>query len=455
MTGKTGKPTNALFTPVRVIEVALEEPIPSLPAPTPELPHLRVLILIRLHDEPIGGLYLDIPSQGISGEEMAAAIWAESQSRIRAHLKADELPADAPLSASGMPLGDVHARCLQGRDAFVREAPPISVIIPTRERPQRLRACVESILASDYPTQNIHVIVADNAPATDRTRMLAEELAAASEARISYTREYAPGSASARNRGLELVDTEVVAMTDDDVIVDRHWLAEIARTFARHAEAGAVTGLLWPAELESAAQIWFEQYGGFSRGFDRRLFDLKANRPADEPLYPWNAGLFGTGNNFSFRASVLREIGGFDPALGNGTPALGGVDSEILLRVILSGHQIVYEPRAIAHHAHRADYEGLRRQLYAYGAGLVAYYLKTILAEPRFALDFARKVPAGLRWMMSPSSHVNKHKGGDYPSELTRVERLGMVYGPVGYFRSRRRYGRHLVYSQALKAGQR
>ena len=182
------------------------------------------------------------------------------------------------------------------------------------------------------------------------------------------------------------------------------------------------------------------------------MFDLDANRPADEPLYPWNAGLFGTGNNFSFRTAALREIGGFDPALGNGTPALGGVDSEILLRTILSGYQIVYEPLAIAHHAHRADYDGLRRQIYAYGAGLVAYYLKTILADPRFAVDFVRKLPAGVRWMTSVDSHVNKHKEDDYPVELTWVERRGMIYGPLGYVRSRRRYGSHPVYRHRSRA---
>jgi O-antigen biosynthesis protein len=239
-------------------------------------------------------------------------------------------------------------------------------------------------------------------------------------------------------------------MTDDDVIVDAHWLTEIARTFPDHPGAGAVSGLLWPAELETQAQMWFEEYGGFTRGFVPRVFDLEANRPPDEPIYPWNAGLFGTGNNFSFRTEVLRDIGGFDPALGNGTPALGGVDSEVLLRMILCGHQIVYQPRAIAHHAHRREYEALRRQVYAYGVGLTAYYLKTVLGKPRFAWDFVRMVPTGVRWMLHSESHVNVHKGDGYPKELTWTERRGMLYGPLAYLRSRRRYGPHPVYDRRL-----
>lgn len=443
------------FTPVRIIEIALEDPIPPLPGPSQERPYARALVLARLHDDPVGGLYLDVPSRGLGSDEVAEAIWRACGDRIRAHLATDERLSEAQVLTRGIGPDQSTPRCQQERQRFLRAAPPISVVIPTRERPEQLRTCIESILRSDYASALVHIVVADNAPVTGDTKALAQELDDRSEGRVSYIREDAPGSASARNRGLELVDTEVVAMTDDDVVVDKHWLTEIARTFARHPAAGAVSGLLWPAELESPAQIWFEQYGGFSRGFERRVFDLKENRPADEPLYPWTAGLFGTGNNFSFRTAVLREIGGFDPGLGNGTPALGGVDSEVLLRTILSDYQIVYEPSALAHHLHRADYEGLRRQVYAYGAGLIAYYLKTILAEPRFALNFARKMPAGIRWMLSPDAHINKHKLEDYPSELTWVERRGMLYGPLAYARSRRRYGPHPVYGKRTIARQR
>jgi cellulose synthase/poly-beta-1,6-N-acetylglucosamine synthase-like glycosyltransferase len=435
--------------PVRVLELALEEPLPALPAPTPDAPHRHALALIRLHGLPLGTITIAIAGDGLPADGLADEIWARLQDEIETHLRADGLAAPVRLTAAGLPVTPQRRPdCIRAREAFVDGAPPISVLIPSRERPERLRRCVESILAADYPAGRVHVIVVDNAPRTTATRDLVTELSARSSGAVTYVREDAPGSASARNRGLNSVQTELVAMTDDDVVVDRHWLSAVARAFAAHPEAGAVSGLLWPAELETQPQLWFEQYGGFSRGFEQRVFDLGENRPPGEPLYPWNAGLFGTGNNFSFRTATLREIGGFDPALGNGTPALGGVDSEVLLRMVLSGHQIVYEPGAIAHHCHRADYDGLRRQVYAYGTGLVAYYLKTVLADPRFALDFARKLPAGVRWMLSADSHINRHKLIDYPSELTWLERRGMVYGPLAYLRSRRRYGRHPVYRQ-------
>jgi glycosyltransferase involved in cell wall biosynthesis len=436
------------FTPVRVLELNLEERLPSVAAPSAESPHRRLLALIRLHDEPLGALNIDIPRSGLTNEELAQAVWTECGEAIRMHLRGDGLPEVDHLAPEGVSTGGDVSACDRQRQQFLRDAPELTVLIPSRERPDRLRTCVESILDCAYPADRFEVVVADNAPTTERTHDVVEELARESGGRVRYVREDAPGSASARNRGLTLVQGEFVAMTDDDVVVDRNWLTEIARAFTAYPGAGAVSGLLWPMELETPAQVWFEQYGGFSRGFERRVFDLQSHRPSGEPLYPWNAGLFGTGNNFSFRTSVLRDIGGFDPALGNGTPALGGVDSEVLLRTILCGHQIVYEPRAIAHHAHRPEYEALRRQVYGYGAGLVAYYLKTVLAEPRFALDFARKVPTGIRWMLSADAHINKHKLEDYPAELTWTERKGMLYGPLAYARSRRRYGPHPVYGK-------
>ncbi len=427
------------------MEVELSEPLPALAAAAaPDgRPYRRANVFVRLHGEPLGWVDVSLGGgEGLDAAALAAAVWPEVADRARRHLERDGQDAPTLLSPGGIATSGEPA-CCRERRLFLEAAPSISVLIPSRERPDRLQRCLDSLLACEYPRERVSVVIVDNAPQTDATRRLVE--AYRERASISYVREDAPGSASARNRGLQAVDTEIVAMTDDDVLVDRHWLTEVARCFAAFPEAAAVSGLLLPLELDTQAQLWFEEYGGFSRGFDRRVFDLGAHWPPEERLYPWTAGLFGTGNNFSFRTEALREIGGFDPALGNGTPALGGVDSEVLLRTVLTGHTIVYEPAAIALHAHRPDYAGLRRQVYAYGAGLSAYYLKTLLANPPLAKDFLRKVPLGLRFALSSRSSKNEGKSTDYPRELTWLERRGILYGPVGYLRSRRKYGPHPV----------
>ncbi len=445
------EPPSPGFTPTRLLEIELSRPLPNLDsARAPDgRRYEQALVFTRLHDEPLGLVTAELDHGRLSSDALAYLLWAELKTAIQTHLAHDDLRPVDRLSSGGIASGQ-PAACKIARDRFLTDAPPLSVIVPSRERPERLARCLDSILACEYPADRVEIIVVDNAPVTDSTRRLVEEYSR-STGRVRYAREDAPGSASARNRGLQVIRHDLVAMTDDDVLVDRHWLTELARTFQAFPAAASVTGLLLPMQLDTPAQDWFEQYGGFSRGFRRRIFDLQDHRPSGEPLYPWAAGIFGTGNNFAFRASRLRAMGAFDPALGNGTPALGGVDSEVLLRTILNGHQIVYEPRAVVHHAHRPDYAALRRQVYSYGVGLTAYYLKTLHDDPRRLLDFGRRLPEGLRWMRNPDAHVNQHKRDDYPPELGRLELRGMMYGPLAYVRSRRRYGPHRVRPQGRR----
>jgi hypothetical protein len=140
-------------------------------------------------------------------------------------------------------------------------------------------------------------------------------------------------------------------------------------------------------------------------------------------------------------------------AHGHRDPTTWRVDSEVLLRTILSGHTVVYEPHAVASHVHRPEYAALRRQVYAYGAGLSVYDLKTLLAHPVLILDFVRKLPASLRFALSPRSSYNAKKLVGYPPELTRLEDRGILYGPLGYTRSRRKQGPHPVPRARLQRG--
>lgn len=430
--------------PVYITELELSEPfediVPGISA-VDGRPYRRAVVLLRLHGVPLALLTLDVVDGRVSADELAGPVWDQARAPIREHLSADGVDAPEALTRDGI-VGAATPRCVATREAFLKSAPPLTVVIPTRDRSSLLRPCIESILACDYPAGLVSVLVVDNAPADDSTRREVEALAR--EYPVRYAREDSAGSASARNRGMDSVSTDLVVFTDDDAIPDRYWLATVAQTFAEHPDAAAVTGSLLARELETPAQILFEQYGGFSRGFDARVFDLREHRD-DGVLYPYSAGIFGTGNNMSFRSAALRDVGNFDPALGNGTPALGGVDSEVLLRTILSDEQIVYNPAAIVWHSHRPEMEGLSKQIYSYGVGLTAYLLKTLLYRPDLLRDFARRVPKGVAFALSSSSEKNEGKQVDYPKALTRLELKGMLYGPLAYWRSRRAYGHHQI----------
>jgi len=229
---------------------------------------------------------------------------------------------------------------------------------------------------------------------------------------------------------------EILAFVDDDVVVDAHWLTELVRSFSLAEDVACVTALVLPLELETPAQFWFEEYGAFSRGFTRRIFDMKENHPKT-PLYPYTAGGFGTGASMGCTAAFLHSVGGFDPALGAGTPAQNAEDIAIFFQVVSQGYKLVYQPAALAYHLHRRTYRELCKQISTYGVGLTAYLTKSLLDNPRLLVDFITKVPYGLFFSLSSRSSKNSKKSAHFPKELTRLERKGMLYGPFAYLQSR------------------
>jgi glycosyltransferase involved in cell wall biosynthesis len=77
-----------------------------------------------------------------------------------------------------------------------------------------------------------------------------------------------PGLDFARNAGAGAANGEIVAYTDDDVQLHPRWLDRLVSAFDT-PEVMAVTGLVLPAELETEAQLHFETYWGFGRGYRR------------------------------------------------------------------------------------------------------------------------------------------------------------------------------------------
>ena len=89
--------------------------------------------------------------------------------------------------------------------------PSISVIVPTRDRPELLRHAVQSILGQDYPGEVECVVVFDQSAPTPITVEPAERR------RLRLIRnERTPGLAGARNAGVLASDGELVAFCDDD-----------------------------------------------------------------------------------------------------------------------------------------------------------------------------------------------------------------------------------------------
>ena len=420
--------------PIQVVELELSEPIPDLkPTVSPEgIAYRQALVLVRLHREPLGLLPVDLPDTTLRAGELAHIVWSRLHPQIARHL-ADDCqpqmwwpPASGPREAAVPPCAWEQA--LQHEDL-----PLVSVVVTTCDRPFQLRRTLRSLLAQTYPT--FEIIVVDNRPGERSSGTAGEPNIG--DPRIRYIEEQRAGLSAARNAGLAEASGTFVAFTDDDVTVDRHWLASLTHAFLRDQAVACVTGLILPLELETSAQLLFEQFGGFGKGFRRRSFDLGPNRPPD-PLFPYTAGRFGSGANTAFRTSLLRAIGGFAVELGAGTPAHGGEDLDAYLNVIHSGHRLVYEPRAMLWHPHRLDLPGLSKQIHRYGVGLGAALAKRLLTGHDERRQILRRLPAGLAYAVHPRSPKNSGKGPSYPARLTVLELAGMLRGPIAYGAARR-----------------
>jgi glycosyltransferase involved in cell wall biosynthesis len=296
-----------------------------------------------------------------------------------------------------------------------------------------LAGCLESVFKINYP--NYEVVVVDNAPKTNETHIVVEKLAK-QFSNLHYVVEPNQGQCWARNAGAKAARGKIIAFTDDDVIVDEHWLIGVLRGFATSENVGAVNGLTIPAELETEEQIWFEQSGGFNKGYEKKIYDMHKHKP-DRAFYPLSAGLFGTGANLSIKKSALEEVGYFDPALGAGTITTCGDDLAMYVQLLFGGFQMVYEPTAFLQHIHRRDYGSLQKQIYNYGVGFTAFLTKTMLDHPGIIPGFLLQLPYGLYLLFSPRSFKNKKKETSYPSDLKGLEYRGMLKGGFAYIKSK------------------
>jgi GT2 family glycosyltransferase len=399
--------------PTKVLEVELSEPVVDHPSAE----HLAAKVLVRLHGIPLGFLDLSVTDGCVRGADVLAG--AVDRLALAAHLAADGI-ADPRAS------GETWACQAPGPEP----APvSVSVVLCTRDRAESLRAALGSVLAA--AADDTDIVVVDNAPRTEATRTVVAELA---DPRVRYLLEPRPGLSIARNTGAQAATGAAIAFTDDDVVVDRHWLTGLLRGFTRAPRIGCVTGLVPSAELETAPQHFFDAKVSWSSSTTPRLFDLDRHR-GDSALYPYASGMVGTGANFAVSRAAYEAVGAFDEALGAGALTRGGEDLDWFVRTLTSGWTIAYEPAAVVWHKHRRDLASLSDQMYGYGTGLTAYLLKHALTARGFR-QMSRSVLHGLRY--SRGKHGESLDAGIDPA-LLRRERLGMMHGPLLYFRARRR----------------
>ena len=420
------------FRPISVAEWDVLEPVPAIRRGEHQnWSGGRVHLLVRLATEPLGWTDFDIESTACFTSSATSAVWQSFRTAINDRLAGSGLSRVNALPEDGLKLDPNWMEFVRERRRLLKDAPPISVIVCTRDRPDRLAQCVAELARLDYP--HYEIVVVDNAPADPGAVPAAlESLDVAVPVR--YVMEARGGLSRARNTGWRTAGADILAFIDDDEVPDRYWLAEIVRGFSARAKVGCVTGMALPAELRTEPQEWFEQYGGHStkRGFNREIFE--SGHP-QSPLYPLPP--FGTGANMAFRREVLDDIEGFHIALGAGTPAKASEDTFAFTRALLAQHIVVFQPTAMTWHFHRETLPELMQQFRAMGTGTVAYYAALISYKPKLLFSILSLIPLAIKDFHRRDS-ARDSTTGDFPDVLLRTELRGMLEGVPAYVRSAR-----------------
>lgn len=361
----------------------------------------ELLVLLRYGGRPVGRLTVPVVNGRVSAAEVREQIFGVEQWPIWNRVVQEFLGWEA-------------------EEASPRR-PKASIVVVTRERPEDLRRCLESLLA--LPDDGQEILVVDNRPETDRTLELVRQF----EPRVRYVREDWPGEGAARNCGLREARHEIVAFIDDDAIPDPDWLRALVRNF-EDPQVLAVTGLVMPLELETPAQEEFERLSPHARGFSREVFSADTH-------YALHVAPVGVSANLAMRRDVLELLGGFDEALGVGTPARCGTDHELFVRILISGYTIVYDPAALNWHRHRRTWPELVDVLHGYGVGVYAFWTRLLLfeREPSVLL-------MALRWFWHQQlpEILGGLRGapGAPPLDLSLAQLRGCFSGPFAYLRS-------------------
>ncbi|MFN8020402.1 MAG: glycosyltransferase [Acidimicrobiales bacterium] len=305
----------------------------------------------------------------------------------------------------------------------------VSVVIATCDRLDMLCRCLDAVVPQLPPGGEV-VVVVNRADQVASTRRALE--------RFDHVRlidEPRPGLSFARNAGVRAAVHPLLAFTDDDTVPRADWLEQLLRPFADPV-VQAVTGDVQPLTLDTPGARMFEAYGGLGRGPEPARYDADWFRSFRRHAVPtWDIGATA---NAAFRAALFvdRRIGPLDEALGAGTPTGCSEDTYAFYRILRAGGTIVYEPAAVVDHEHRDTEDALRRQVYAYSKGHVAYHLTTLVRDRdlRGAHRLVVELPAhAVRQVLA----LTRGRASTPPIVWTEIR--GWTAGPWAWVRSLRR----------------
>lgn len=308
-----------------------------------------------------------------------------------------------------------------------------SIVVCTYNRAKSLRRTLASIKSMTVPEGIAgEVLIVDN-NSSDATRRIAEEFIGTPGLTVRYLFERTQGLSHARNRGAQEARGDIIAFTDDDIIVDVSWLRNILEAFERH-NAACVGGKIIPLWSQPPPP-WLTRELFWYLG----ILDL-GNRPLGltEPLL-WGA-------NFAVRTCLFTRYGLFNTAAGRiGDKLYAGEETQFIRRLIEGRERVFYVPDIIVHHYVPAEHlkkAYFRRSIFDRGDQIALEAAPS--SRPSIMGVPLQEFPviAGKLWGYLRA--LAMRRGSAFSEQLNLVGNVGYLVGRIRYRRSRGAKGKGL-----------
>ncbi|WP_411374822.1 glycosyltransferase family 2 protein [Arthrobacter sp. MPF02] len=292
----------------------------------------------------------------------------------------------------------------------------------TIDRWANLLDVIESVRAQTVRPEEVLVVIDHNTELYERLVAVVDD--------VTVVENMGPkGLSGARNTGVSLADTDIVAFLDDDAEAAPDWLQHLVALYDDPDVLG-VGGRVVPVWATGRPSYFGEELdwivGCSHRGMPRVASEVR------------NV----IGANMSFRLEVLRQVGGFNHSLGRqGSIPLGCEETEICIRSRMGspGSRIVYEPAAVVRHHVPASRATLRYMLSrSWSEGLSKAQVSQIVGHKR-ALGPERRYVRSVLPRAVMSGLYDFGRAGN-PGGLGRAGAVMAVLTctAAGYFRGRR-----------------
>ncbi|KQR82159.1 glycosyltransferase family 2 protein [Sphingomonas sp. Leaf343] len=250
----------------------------------------------------------------------------------------------------------------------------VSLLVCTRDRGASLDRTLASITRAAAGFNVLEVIVVDNGSSDDTPLRLATWRSRQAFP-VTVVDEPQAGLARARNAGLSRARGDIVAMTDDDCVLDAGYFAMLVARFALNPAPVVIGGRILLGDPDDLPVTI-------------KLEDHVMDAPHDS--FPHG---FVMGANLAFTRDVVDRIGRFDERFGAGARFRAAEDTDFVLRALDCQIPVRYDPYiVVSHHHGRRSADTLRRLLAGYAFGDGALYAKHLFGGSRIARAIWRDV---------------------------------------------------------------